>query len=46
MGGMNWKEIAILAGGVLILLDRGVSWTFILGMGLLSIGANRIARNI
>ncbi len=43
---LNFKEVAILAGGVVILLDRGASWMFILGVGLLAIGATRIARNI
>ena len=42
----SFKEIAFLAGGCFILLDRGASWMFILGISLLSIGATRIARNI
>lgn len=44
--GLNIKEIAMLVGGTFLLLDRGASWMFILGVALLAVGANRIARNI
>ena len=46
MGGFSLKEIVILGAGIFILLDRGASWMFILGVGLLAVGATRIARNI
>lgn len=45
MAGMNLKEILMLGGGVFILMDRGASWMFILGVSLLAVGANRLARN-
>ncbi len=36
----------MLAGGVFILNERGVSWMFMLGIALLAVGATRLARNI
>ncbi len=43
---LSLLEMAMLAGGVFILVDRGASWTFVLGLSLLSVGATRLARNI
>ncbi len=39
MGGINLKEVAFLGVGVVILMDRGASWMFILGLALVAIGA-------
>ena len=44
--GLSFVELGVLIGGILILQDRGTSWMFILGIALLSVGANRLARSL
>lgn len=46
MKGMDLKEVVICGAGIFILLDRGASWVFILGIALIAVGATRLARNL
>ncbi len=44
IGSITLSDALFLLAGVWILQDRGTSWMFMLGLGLLAVGANRVAR--